>query len=277
MLIQLTKKCIDAFKINPIEIPLYEDSQYKWYGHLFLVNRRNLLVLMHVETGYNIVLFGFTTRQLKAITKQLNAAMRDSMLKLGIEAATVDRFFDLGGSINYSKTDDKFLITKIANFQEYIDLHKDLLNAKELIQFRFMEKVNHYYIDEHSIIQRFFNCCYNLKSIERMNAFEIIYGKYKFVLYEDMTFDRLAILLQPEKKYKFEFYSNNGKLKKGVCSELRFKYQLKMKRYVLASDTALKDLLYRYDTFFYCVSRNERKKVMVKRIIYDYPRINEDR
>ncbi len=134
MLIQLTKKCIDTFKINPIENPLYEDSQYKWYGHLFLVNRRNLLVLMHVETGYNIVLFGFTTRQLKAITKQLNAAMRDSMLKLGIEAAIVDRFFDLGGSINYSKTDDKFLITKIANFQEYIDLHKDLLNAEELIQ-----------------------------------------------------------------------------------------------------------------------------------------------
>ena len=69
-----------------------------------------------------------------------------------------------------------------------------------------MEKVNHYYIvDKHSIIQRFFNCCYNLKSIERMNAFEIIYGKYKFVLYEDMTFDRLAILLQPRKSINSSF------------------------------------------------------------------------
>ena len=51
MLIQLTKKCIDTFKINPIEIPLYEDSQYKWYGHLFLVNRRNLLVLIACGNG----------------------------------------------------------------------------------------------------------------------------------------------------------------------------------------------------------------------------------
>ena len=91
MLIQCTKKLLDALKVKP-ENPPEEEALFCWHAHLVIMDRRKTVVLMNDQNRYIVVLHGLKAKDCKEFHKLVVQGIRQAFREEGIKEEVIDRY-----------------------------------------------------------------------------------------------------------------------------------------------------------------------------------------
>ena len=116
MLIECTKKLADAMKVQLIDIELIHKPFYEWHANLFLFDRRRGVILMNNATRYCIVLYGLRAVHLKNFNSIALSAIEETFIAEGLSQNKVDKYMENCGSVVFTKTHDRRILSQINEF-----------------------------------------------------------------------------------------------------------------------------------------------------------------
>lgn len=121
MLIECTKKLADVMKIQleTVESTEYEPF-YDWHANLFTFDRRKAVILMNNATRYCIVLHGLKAENFKKFESIVLAAIEETFAAEGFASDKVRRYIENCGSMKYTKTHDRSIISQMSEFLIHI-------------------------------------------------------------------------------------------------------------------------------------------------------------
>jgi len=104
--IACTKKLLDELKIKPTEVRETPEL-YSWRANLVKMNRRKTVVLMCDQNQYIVVLYGLRAKDFKDFDRRIIAAIRNTLLKQGMNSKVVEEYISRCGAIQYVKNSDR--------------------------------------------------------------------------------------------------------------------------------------------------------------------------
>jgi len=139
MLIECTKKLADVMKI---QLEIAGDTAYEpffdWHANLFTFDRRKAVILMNNTTRYCIVLYGLKAEHFKKFESIVLASIEETLLAEGFASDMVRKYIENCGSVKYTKTHDRSIISQMNEFFIHITweienhLPSESLNLVEL-------------------------------------------------------------------------------------------------------------------------------------------------
>jgi hypothetical protein len=121
MLIECTKKLADVMKIqletagNTAYEPFYD-----WHANLFTFDRRKAVILMNNATRYCIVLYGLKAEHFKKFESIVLASIEETFIAEGSSSDKVMKYIENCGSVKYTKTHDRSIISQMNEFLIHI-------------------------------------------------------------------------------------------------------------------------------------------------------------
>ncbi|MDF2892747.1 MAG: hypothetical protein K0R80_3114 [Clostridia bacterium] len=139
MQIECTKKLADAMKIQleTVGNTAYEPF-YDWHANLFTFERRKAVILMNNATRYCIVLYGLKAEHFKKFDSLVLDSIEETLIAEGFASDKVRKYIGNCGSVKYTKTHDRSIISQINEFLIHITwkieyhLPSERLNLVEL-------------------------------------------------------------------------------------------------------------------------------------------------
>ncbi|MBN2852801.1 MAG: plasmid pRiA4b ORF-3 family protein [Clostridia bacterium] len=122
-----------------IEQPLL----YQWSGHLKIVKRKNILVILHDESRFSFALYGLNAKHFANIGPMIIAGMRQSLLDNHIDLKTVNEYMKQIDHISFGKSRSPKATSRLNKAFERLLLFTDFLNTDETHQKILNKKVNH--------------------------------------------------------------------------------------------------------------------------------------
>lgn len=141
MLIQCTKKLLDALKIKPEQAP-DEEPLFSWHANLLVINRRKTLVLMNDSSRYLVVFHGLKAKDFKNLNTRIIDTIRETLLADLIKPEIVERFLKHSSEIGYAKTKNRTMVARLNKSCERVWAYSDELNPETIIQTPISKRVN---------------------------------------------------------------------------------------------------------------------------------------
>ncbi len=138
--IQCTKKLSEKLlaKLDNINSET-TDSLYAWHANLFLLNRRNCVILMNNKTCFSIVLYGLKKKDFERFGMIVIETIYENLRAEGFDHQVIERYIKNAKDQIYTKTTERSVIGQMNDItlmtqyivEDYI-LDKDTVNTIEL-------------------------------------------------------------------------------------------------------------------------------------------------
>lgn len=112
MLIQCTKKLLDALKIKPEAVVEY-DPLFSWHANLMTVNRRKVVVLVNDKNRYAVALYGLKAKDFKMLNEIILQAIRKTLQAEGIDEEIIEKFVNHSPDVIFTKTKDRTSVARM--------------------------------------------------------------------------------------------------------------------------------------------------------------------
>lgn len=139
MLIECTKKLADAMKIQLEAVDsIAHEPFFEWHANIFMFDRRKAVIIMNNAARYCIVLYGLKAEHFKKLESIALSAIEETFLAEGFSSSKVKRYIEKCGSVKYTKTHDRSIISQMNEFLIHITweienhLPSERLNLVEL-------------------------------------------------------------------------------------------------------------------------------------------------
>lgn len=140
VLIQCTKALLDKVKISPSELKSpegYEElpcALMAWQANLVSINRRKAIVLMNNATRYPVVIYRPRPKDFARMKGLIREAIVVALRMEGICETFIERYMAAAGEIEFSKTTNRSMISRLNRSVYEVGAMHDCLDESTLIQ-----------------------------------------------------------------------------------------------------------------------------------------------
>jgi hypothetical protein len=140
VLIQCTKALLDKVKISPSELKSpegYEElpcALMAWQANLVSINRRKAIVLMNNATRYPVVIYRPRPKDFARMKGLIREAIIVALRMEGICETVIDRYMAAAGEIEFSKTTNRRMVSRLNRSVYEVGAMHDCLDDSTFIQ-----------------------------------------------------------------------------------------------------------------------------------------------
>lgn len=120
MKIACTAKARELLKSSSfIDLDADEPADFfSWHAHVYIFQRRKILLLINDLTGFPVVFYRPKVAQLKNFESLAVEAIREAFLDYGVKPEHVDRYFEMGGNVNLTGKTTRRVLSRLTEWKD---------------------------------------------------------------------------------------------------------------------------------------------------------------
>ena len=151
MKIHATKKLLDALPFLVEDVAEEEvDSLYSWHANLLTINRRKMVVLMHDQSRYIIVLYGMKAKDFKRMDVLFQEAIRQVFKSERINNDVIEKYIEAAGSITFRKTKNRSMTARLNQACDHVWAYDEELTTTELVNVQVGKRASRFLVGDGS-------------------------------------------------------------------------------------------------------------------------------
>lgn len=91
---------------------------FSWHTHVYLHQRRKILLLINDLTGFPVVLYRPKAAQLKGFESVATDAIREAFLEYGVKPEHVDRYFEAAGQVQLVSKTSRSVLSRLTEWKD---------------------------------------------------------------------------------------------------------------------------------------------------------------